>query len=288
MSGIATLVGLGRMGSHMAKNLAKAGFLVKAFDKARIGEKGLASSLEEAVADSSTVITALPTGEDVCAVVEKLFDRPPTVFIDCSTISPEVSRRLEKRARDKGHSMIDAPMSGGVAGARAGTLTFMVGGDYDKAEPYLRVMGNPLKLGGPGTGQAAKVCNNLMMAIQMVAVCEGFTLAQQLGLSDQALFDVAKVSTSRCWSLTDYAPVPGIVPSSPANRDYEPGFSVKLMLKDLRIALESGTRLPLGEHTIDLYEQFLRETPSASDVDFSGIIRFLQRVPTLRDSQTDA
>mmetsp|Transcript_10704 Transcript_10704/g.27244 ORF Transcript_10704/g.27244 Transcript_10704/m.27244 type:complete len:298 (-) Transcript_10704:24-917(-) len=286
-------IGMGRMGLPMAKNLVQKGFDVACFDSTAARREiaageGLkvASSAPAAAAGASTVVTALPAGKEVQEVLAGiLFDAvdSETLFVDCSTISPGTSRELEAAARDKGLAMVDAPMSGGVPGARAGTLTFMVGagdGDFERAAVVLGAMGRPKKVGGPGSGSAAKLCNNLMMAIQMVAVSEGFTLAKALGLDHRDLFAVASTSTSQCWSMTSYAPVPDVVPTSPANRNFEAGFSGSLMHKDLRLALDAAAAndatLPVGTRVADLYADMINA--DGGDADFSAIITHLHRL----------
>ena len=218
-----------------------------------------ASDPSEAVANAEIVVTALPAARHVKAVYSGqggILDAAPkgVVFIDCSTIDTASAREVISEAEERGQMMVDSPMSGGVGGATAGTLTFMVGGSdaaFSAAQPALEAMGkNIFHAGGPGAGSAAKICNNMMLAIQMIAVAEGFSLAERLGLDAQKLYDISSTATARCWSLNDYCPAPGPVPAGPSNRDYQPGFAVALMLKDLRIAMEAaqgaGAATPLG------------------------------------------
>jgi 3-hydroxyisobutyrate dehydrogenase len=204
------------------------------------------------------------------------------LFVDCSTIDVESARAAHDLAAKAGMASLDAPVSGGVGGASAGTLTFMCGGEehaFARAEPLLAAMGRKaVHCGGAGAGQAAKICNNMILGISMIAVCEGFVLAEKLGLSHQALFDVASTSSGQCWSLTSYCPVPGPVAASPANKGYAPGFAAALMLKDLTLSQEaaksSGAETPLGEHARRLYEAYAGAGFAGSD--FSGIVRFLR------------
>lgn len=288
-------IGLGNMGGPMVANLIGAGHSVAAFDIAsdavgRAVEAGAtaADNAGAAAAGAEVVITMLPAGRHVRSVYiddDKLIDKvgEGALLIDSSTIDVTTARSVIAAAAEKGLEMIDAPVSGGVGGATAGTLTFMCGGvdsAYRRAEPVLAVMGkNIFHAGGPGSGQAAKVCNNLMLAIQMIAVSEGFELAEKLDLDAQKLWDIASTATSQCWAMTSYCPVPGPVPSSPANRDYEAGFTVAMMLKDLKLSQEaaasSGANTPLGEHATQLYDTFAGLGDNAA-LDFSAIIRQIQ------------
>lgn len=288
-------IGLGNMGGPMVANLIGAGHSVAAFDIAsdavgRAVEAGAtaADNAGAAAAGAGVVITMLPAGRHVRSVYiddDKLIDKvgEGALLIDSSTIDVTTARSVIAAAAEKGLEMIDAPVSGGVGGATAGTLTFMCGGvdsAYRRAEPVLAVMGkNIFHAGGPGSGQAAKVCNNLMLAIQMIAVSEGFELAEKLDLDAQKLWDIASTATSQCWAMTNYCPVPGPVPSSPANRDYEAGFTVAMMLKDLKLSQEaaasSGANTPLGEHATQLYDTFAGLGDNAA-LDFSAIIRQIQ------------
>jgi 3-hydroxyisobutyrate dehydrogenase len=214
---------------------------------------------------------------------ESVFPAAPAsaLLIDCSTIEVATARRLEEEARAKGFTAIDAPVSGGIAGAAAGTLTFMAGGSaeaFDRAEPLLAAMGKTvIHAGGPGAGQAAKICNNMLLGAEMIATCEGFLLAQKLGLDPQAFFDIASKSSGQSWSMTTYCPVPGVGPETPADHDYQGGFAGALMLKDLRLAIDaatdSGANTPMGKLARDLYERYAEGGEGGRD--FSGIIRML-------------
>lgn len=287
-----TFIGVGNMGGPMAINLIKAGHAVTAFDlvqenldKVSAAGGEIASSASEAVSNTDVVITMLPAGQHVKAVYAKeVFPnaKAGTLLIDCSTIDVDSAREVQESAKEAGFPMVDAPVSGGVGGAEAGTLTFMVGGEdnsYASAEPYLQIMGKALvHCGGAGNGQAAKICNNMMLGIQMISVAEAFALGEKLGLSHQKLFDVASTASGQCWSLTTYCPVPEMVPTSPANKDYQPGFAAALMLKDLRLAQSAsesvGAATPLGEHAEQLYSEF--SDSGNAGVDFSGIIKMLR------------
>jgi 3-hydroxyisobutyrate dehydrogenase len=278
----------------MAANLAKAGHEVTGYDIAKAsldklaaGGGKAAASLPEAVTGQDAVITMLPAGRHVEQVY--LGDggivgavEPGTLLIDCSTIDVATARRVAEAAQAAGMTMVDAPVSGGVGGAEAATLTFMVGGSpeaFERAEPLLAPMGKAIiHAGGSGNGQAAKICNNMILGVSMIAVSEAFVLAEQLGLDHQKLFDIASKASGQCWSLTTYCPVPGPVPGSPANRDYKPGFSAAMMLKDLKLAQEaanaSGAATPLGAEAAQIYGLYAGS--GEADSDFSGIIRFLR------------
>ncbi|MGF1659902.1 MAG: 3-hydroxyisobutyrate dehydrogenase [Rubrimonas sp.] len=289
-------IGLGNMGAPMARNLLKAGFAVRAFDldadaleAARAAGAEAANSIQDAVRDVEAVVTALPAARHVRAALtgpEGAFAaaRRGGLFVDCSTIDVETARALAAEAEAAGHQMLDSPMSGGVGGAEAGTLTFMVGGAeaaVERARPILSAMGrNVLHAGGAGAGAAAKICNNMMLAIQMIAVSEGFNLAARLGLDAQKLYDISSTATARCWSLNDYCPAPGPVPSAPSNRDYRPGFAADLMLKDLRIAMQAaqaaGAVTPMGAQATQLYA--MMAAAGRGGEDFSGVIRYLDGV----------
>jgi 3-hydroxyisobutyrate dehydrogenase len=284
-------IGLGNMGGPMAANLCKAQHHVAAFDLsepavAAAVEKGAhkAKSAAEAVKDAEIVVTMLPAGKHVREVYEK--DVLPNVakgalLIDCSTIDVDSARHVSALAKKAGFEMIDAPVSGGVGGATAGTLTFMCGGpaaSFAKAKPILDKMGKNIVLAGEsGSGQAAKICNNMMLAISMIGVSEGFMLAKRLGLDFQKLFDIASTSSGQSWALTNYCPVPGPVPTSPANRDYQPGFTAAMMLKDLLLAQQAANAVnastPLGAGAAQLFNMFVNSGNAAKD--FSGIIRML-------------
>ncbi len=277
----------------MARNLAKAGHAVAAFDivpalAARAVEGGAtaAASAAEAARDADLVVTMLPAGEQVReawlgAGGMAAASRPDAILVDCSTIDVPTAREV---AMECGRAFLDAPVSGGVMGAEAGTLTFMVGGPdaaFAAAEPVLRQMGHAaIHCGGAGAGQAAKACNNMMLAATMIVTCEAFVLAERLGLSHQALYEVASKSSGQSWSLTTYCPVPGLVPGSPANRDYQPGFAASLMLKDLGLAAEAAAftnaATPMGSRALELYREFVAQ--GGGGTDFSGIIRMIRGV----------
>lgn len=290
MSSIA-FIGLGHMGGPMAANLVKAGYRVQGFDLAapsldlaRQNGVQTCSSLAETVSGTETVITMLPAGRHVLSVWTELMEAVPagTLLIDCSTIDMESARKAHALAAARGCPSLDAPVSGGTGGAAAGTLTFMVGGAADAfatAKPLFEAMGKKIiHCGDASAGQAAKVCNNMILGISMIAVGEAFVLGERLGLTHQALFDVASVSSGQCWSLTTYCPVPGPVPTSPANRAYEPGFAAELMLKDLKLSQaaseETGAMTPLGAKATRLYQLFADE--GFAQQDFSGIINMLR------------
>ncbi|HEY1363955.1 MAG TPA: 3-hydroxyisobutyrate dehydrogenase [Xanthobacteraceae bacterium] len=288
-------IGLGNMGLPMAQNLLKAEHAVTGFDTSdpaaeRFAASGgsRAGSAAEACREAETVITMLPAGDQVREVylgegAVLATARPGTLLIDSSTIDVATAREVAEAARLKGLVMLDAPVSGGVAGAQAATLTFMVGGPEDafgRARPLLEHMGKAIvHAGGAGNGQAAKICNNMVLGASMIVVSEAFLLAEKLGLDAQRLFDIASRSSGQCWSMTSYCPVPGLVPTSPANRDYRAGFTAAMMLKDLRLAQDAArsTRAatPLGAGAAAVYDQFVEAGEGA--VDFSGIIRFLRR-----------
>jgi 3-hydroxyisobutyrate dehydrogenase len=284
-------IGLGNMGGPMAANLVKAQHQVMAFDLSAAAvdaavDKGAkkVGSAAEAVKGADIVVTMLPAGKHVREVYEK--DVLPnvakgTLLIDCSTIDVDSARHVGALAAKAGLEMLDAPVSGGVGGATAGTLTFMVGGSetaFAKARPVLEKMGkNIVHAGASGNGQAAKICNNMILGVSMIAVSEGFMLAKRLGLDAQKLFDVASTSSGQCWALTNYCPVPGPVPTSPANRDYQAGFTAAMMLKDLMLAQQAanaaGASTPLGAEAAQLFNLFVNSGNGAKD--FSGIIRML-------------
>lgn len=287
-------IGLGNMGLPMALNLSRSGHEVTGFDPsakalaaAEVARLPLAPSMAEALGTAEVVVTMLPAGPQVREVylapgnvLEAV--APAVLLIDCSTIDVETARAVAAVAAEHGNAMVDAPVSGGVGGASAGTLTFMVGGPeaaFARAQPLLEAMGKTIvHAGGPGNGQAAKICNNMMLGIQMLSVAEAMVLAEKLGLEHQKLFDISAKASGQCWSLTTYCPVPGPVPTSPANRDYEAGFTAAMMLKDLRLAQGAaqtvGATTPLGAEAAQLYALFAREANEG--LDFSAIIKMIR------------
>jgi 3-hydroxyisobutyrate dehydrogenase len=284
-------IGLGNMGNPMAANLVKAGHVVQGFDLlpeilnlASSNGVLIMADAQAALRDAEVVITMLPAGKHVLSVYEETAPKAAkgTLFIDSSTIDVESARRAHEIAGRNGLLSVDAPVSGGTGGAAAGTLTFMAGGAaeaFAKAEPIIKPMaGRIVHCGDAGAGQAAKICNNMILGVSMIAVGEAFVLAEKLGLSHQALFDVASTSSGQCWSLTAYCPVPGPVPNSPANRNYRPGFAAALMLKDLKLSQQAaqaaGASTPLGAEATQLYGLF--DALGHGGDDFSGIINFLR------------
>lgn len=284
-------IGLGNMGGPMAANLVKSGHEVLGFDLAAsvlkaAEESGVkpASHASQAVKDAEIIITMLPQGRHVLTAWTDILQTAAqgTLVIDCSTIDVDSSRKAHEMAKASSCLSLDAPVSGGTGGATAGTLTFMAGGSEDafaRAKPILEAMGKKIvHCGEAGAGQAAKICNNMILGISMVGVCEAFVLAEKLGLSHQALFDVASTSSGQCWSINTYCPVPGPVPTSPANNDYRPGFAAALMLKDLRLsqeaALASGASTPLGAEAAQLYALFEKQGNGGRD--FSAIIEMFR------------
>jgi len=285
-------IGLGNMGLPMAANLAKAGHTVAGFDllaancdKAKAHGLAIAGSAIDAARGADVLVTMLPAGKDTLAVygggvLETL--SPGAIAIDCSTIDVTAARQAHGLAANASLLSLDCPVSGGVAGAQAATLTLMAGGtgeSFERAKPILAAVSKRIVHCGPaGSGQAAKICNNMMLGVQMIAVAEAFVLAEKLGLSHQALFDVASTSSGQCWSLTSYCPVPGPVPASPANNGFKPGFSSALMLKDLQLASSAadraGVALPLAAHTAALFTAFVEA--GGRDRDFSAIIESLR------------
>jgi 3-hydroxyisobutyrate dehydrogenase len=294
MSAVA-FIGVGNMGGPMARNLLKAGHKVTAFDlNAAVldpvikagGEK--AASANNAAKDADIIITMLPAGPHVRSIyLDKGIlgaARKDALLIDCSTIDMDSARAVHSAAEKGGFDFLDAPVSGGVGGAEGGTLTFMCGGSdkaFELAKPVLEKMGKKIVLaGGAGAGQAAKICNNMLLAISMIGTCEAFVLAEKLGLDPQKLFDIASTSSGQCWSLTTYCPVPGPVPASPSNRDYLGGFATALMLKDLKLsqnaAQSAGANTPLGAEAAQLYSLFAAQ--GHANTDFSGIIKMLRGI----------
>jgi 3-hydroxyisobutyrate dehydrogenase len=286
-------IGLGNMGGGMAANLAKAGHDVRAFDLsadalARAEAAGCtrAASAADAVAGADAVVTMLPAGSHVAAVyASEVFGNaaPDTLLLDCSTIDVATARSNAAAAAEHGLVAVDAPVSGGIAAANAGTLTFMVGGSdaaFARAQPILAAMGKAVIHGGDsGAGQAAKICNNMLLGASMVATCETLALAQKLGLDPQRFYDIASVSSGQNWSLTSYCPLPGVGPASPADNGYRGGFAAALMLKDLRLAMEAAAsvdvEVPMGSRARELYEAFVAADSEGHD--FSAIIQTLAR-----------
>jgi len=292
MSKIA-FIGLGNMGLGMASNLAKAGHNVKALDIskdaiAKAVEAGCiaADNAKDAVETAEVVVTMLPAGHNVRLVYtgeDGVFShaKKGTVFIDCSTIDVATARDVISQAESKGFAMIDAPVSGGVGGAAAGTLTFMCGGTesaFESAEPILKIMGkNIFHAGDAGNGQVAKICNNMLLGIHMIGTCEAFNLAEKLGLDAQTFYDISSTASGQNWSMTSYCPAPGPVPSAPSNQQYQPGFAAAMMLKDLRLAQEAATTAkaatPLGTQSEAIYS--LMEAAGKDGLDFSGVMKLI-------------
>lgn len=286
-------IGLGNMGGGMAANLVRAGHEVRAFDlskeaMARAVEKGCIASpsIRDAVDNANAVVTMLPNGKIVEQVYEAdIVGHAPrsTTLIDCSTIDVETARAVaHSAARRGGYEMVDAPVSGGIAAANAGTLTFMVGGTpsaFSHAQPILEAMGKAVIHAGPvGSGQAAKICNNMILGATMIATCEAFVMAQKLGLNLKTFYDISSKASGQSWSMTSYCPVPGVGPQSPADNDYRGGFATNLMLKDLLLAMQAAEQVqaavPMGARAAELYQAFAEL--GQGDVDFSGIIRMLE------------
>jgi 3-hydroxyisobutyrate dehydrogenase len=284
-------IGLGNMGGPMAANLVKSGERILGFDVVAASREAAADNGVEIVANARScvenadvVITMLPAGHHVLSVWKDILPEANqgALFIDCSTIDVASAREAHKLAAQQGVATLDAPVSGGVGGATAATLTFMVGGShhaFERGKPVLERMGKRVvHCGEAGNGQVAKICNNMILGISMIAVSEAFVLGEKLGLSHQALFDVASASSGQCWSLTSYCPVPGPVPASPANNDYKPGFAAALMLKDLKLAREAAqsveAKTELGAQAADIYEHFAEQGHSGAD--FSAIIKLVR------------
>ncbi|PDH64852.1 MAG: 3-hydroxyisobutyrate dehydrogenase [Sphingomonadaceae bacterium MED-G03] len=285
-------IGLGNMGGGMAANLLKNGYAVRAFDLsedalARAEGHGAtrAASAIDAVAGADAVVTMLPAGSHVEEVYGRaLFDaaRPGALLLDCSTIDVATARRVSETAAAAGFEMVDAPVSGGIAAANGGTLTFMVGGTdaaFAKAQPILAAMGKAvIHAGGPGNGQAAKICNNMLLGATMIATCESFAMAKKLGLDPQTFYDISSVSSGQSWSMTSYCPVPGVGPQTPADNGYQGGFAVGLMLKDLKLASEAaasvGASVPMGNAAEVLYQMLANRGEAGRD--FSAMIEMLE------------
>jgi 3-hydroxyisobutyrate dehydrogenase len=285
-------IGLGNMGGGMAANLVKAGHRVNAFDLsadalARAQENGCATftSVRDAVDGVDAVVSMLPNGSIVDSVFENdVLGHAPTgaVLLDCSTIDVDTARKVTADAVAAGYDMVDAPVSGGIAAANGGTLTFMVGGTdtaFARAEPILSTMGKAvIHAGGSGAGQAAKICNNMLLGASMIATCETFAMAEKLGLDLQTFFDISSKASGQNWSMTSYCPVPGVGPTSPADNDYQGGFATALMLKDLKLAMEAAQSVnadvPMGARAAELYAQF--DADGKGGMDFSAIIQSLK------------
>jgi 3-hydroxyisobutyrate dehydrogenase len=287
-------IGLGHMGNPMAKNLLKAGFKVTVYDIVPAAIQSLAAvgataanSIAAVAKDADVLITMLQTGQQVsetCLGEQGLFKhaKKGVLFIDSSSIDIVTTRELHQLAAASGINMVDAPVSGGVAAADAGTLTLMVGGEENnflKAKPILEKIGKKIVHAGiAGTGQAAKICNNLLLGISMIGVCEAFSLAEKLGLDAKKFFEISSNASGQCWSMTTYCPAPGIVPTAPSNNQYLPGFMAKMMLKDLRLgqhAAESvAANIPLGSEAAELYALFVQQ--GFGEKDFSGIIEWIR------------
>jgi 3-hydroxyisobutyrate dehydrogenase len=284
-------IGLGNMGGGMAANLVKARHAVNAFDlsaealaRAKDNRCTPFTSVREAVADVEVVVSMLPNGK----IVERVYEddvighaRTGAILLDCSTIDVDTARTVSGYAANQGYAMVDAPVSGGIAAANGGTLTFMVGGPDDafaRAEPILSAMGKAvIHAGATGAGQAAKICNNMLLGASMIATCETFALAKKLGLDLQTFYDISSKASGQNWSMTSYCPVPGVGPQSPADNDYQGGFATALMLKDLKLAMEAAqsvhANVPMGARAAELYTAF--DEAGQGGLDFSAIIKTL-------------
>ncbi|OGT45808.1 MAG: 3-hydroxyisobutyrate dehydrogenase [Gammaproteobacteria bacterium RIFCSPHIGHO2_12_FULL_38_11] len=288
-------IGLGNMGSPMVKNLLKNNYTVKVYDISKNAIANCVSvgahaseSLIDIAKESDVIITMLQTGDQVkqcCTGKQGIFAhlKSNALFIDCSSIDIQSSRALHHDAKSRHIAMVDAPVSGGVAGAENATLTFMVGGEennFKRAEKILSAMGKKIiYAGGNGNGVAAKICNNMILGISMIAVSEAFVLAEKLGLDAKKLFEISSNASGQCWSLTHYCPWPNILPNVPSSNHYQPGFTAKMMLKDLHLsqdaAITTHANTPLAKHAMDLYQQFVES--NTAEIDFSGIINLLLR-----------
>lgn len=286
-------IGLGHMGNPMVQHLMAAGHTVKVFDISKEAMQALTengaqpcSSLAELAKDSDAIFTMVQTGEQIkccCLGDEGIFAHAAsgTLYLDTSSIDVDTSREIHKIAREKGFPMVDAPVSGGVAGADAATLTIMVGGteaNFEEARPYLELLGKKIVHAGPeGNGQAAKICNNMILGISMIGVCEAFTLGEKLGLDPKTFFEISSQASGQCWAMTSYCPVPGVMDNVPANNDYQPGFTAQMMLKDLSLSQAAAESVdvstPLGENATALYALFNER--GFAGMDFSGIIKMI-------------
>ena len=281
-------IGLGNMGAPMAANLAKAGHEVTGFDTAEVSIEGvtMAPTAADAAKGNAVVITMLPNGKILRAVAEEIHPAMDkgAVHLDCSTVDVDSARAVAEAAQAAGLSALDAPVSGGIAGAAGGTLTFMVGGDeagFATAKELFDIMGQKAVHCGPsGNGQAAKICNNMILGATMIVTCEAFALADKLGLDRQAMFDVVSTSSGYSWSMNAYCPAPGVGPQSPSDNDYKPGFAADLMLKDLRLAMQAAETADgdttLGKAAMQLYEQFVEKEDGAGK-DFSAMLPRLEK-----------
>jgi 3-hydroxyisobutyrate dehydrogenase len=289
-----TFIGLGHMGHPMVKNLLKAGYNVKVYDIVPAAIQALtahgaiaAESIADAVKDADVIFTMLQTGQqvhDACIKEDGIFANAQknSIYIDSSSIEIKMTSELHLAAAKHQIKMLDAPVSGGVTGAEAGTLTIMVGGEtstFEAAKVYLEKLGKKIvHAGSAGHGQAAKICNNLILGISMIAVSEGFSLAEKLGLDAKKFFEISSNSSGQCWSMTSYCPVPNVIEKAPSNRDYQAGFTAKMMLKDLNLAEDAAedhdAALPLGNKAVELYKLFVNE--GYGDLDFSAIIKMIQ------------
>jgi 3-hydroxyisobutyrate dehydrogenase len=287
-------IGLGKMGLPMAQNLMKAGHTVTGFDINAAAAETLtaaggvvATAIDMSCMGADAIVTMLPSGKEVREVYLMqggilASTSGGTLLIDASTVDVETARAVAAAAKVNELDMVDAPVSGGIAGAEAGTLTFMVGGSdaaFERAKPILASMGKTIvHAGGPGNGQAVKICNNMILGVSMIAVSEAFVLAEELGIEAQKLFDIASQASGQCWAMTSYCPVPGPVPTSPANRDYQAGFTAAMMLKDLKLAQDAARSVqavtPLSAGAAAVYQRFVES--GGAGTDFSGIIRFLR------------
>ena len=281
-------IGLGNMGAPMAANLAKAGHEVTGFDMAEVAVEGvtLASSAAEAATGAEVVITMLPNGQILRAVANDIIPAMSSgaAFVDCSTVDVDSARAVAVQAEAAGLLAVDAPVSGGIGGAAAGTLTFMAGGSdaaFAKAEPLFDIMGQKaVHCGTSGAGQAAKICNNMILGVTMIATCEAFALADKLGLDRQKMFDVVSTSSGYSWTMNAYCPAPGVGPTSPADNGYTPGFAAELMLKDLRLSQQAADSAdadtPMGQLAEALYTQFV-ESEGGKGMDFSAMLRRFEK-----------
>lgn len=287
-------IGLGHMGTPMVTNLLKAGYQVKVYDLVtqtvnQLGKQGAIAcrNLREVASDVDVVITMVQTGEqvrDICLTDGGLFvsARQNTLFIESSTIDVKTSRNLHNIAEEKGFHMIDAPVSGGVAGATAATLTFMIGGDkkqFNRAKPILEKLGKNIVYAGPaGNGQVAKMCNNLILGASMIAASEAFVLAEKLGLEAKTFYEIVTHASGQCWSISNYCPAPGVMKNVPSSHDFKAGFTAAMMLKDLKLGQEAASQVnahtPMGHRAKQLYKQFVES--GHEDLDFSGIIKLFQ------------